>query len=454
MGRQPAARAVFITATEPEPRRYGKQVVIGGILDHLVSRLGAGNVHLVLVGHPGAARPAVPYRLHVVPKPGAVGPAVAVLRDVVLPPVGDRYRRPLQEAALHSDAVARALRELLRSIDADVELWDTVRMGQYAPVVPRRREPPVRRLLYADDLFSERDAAMLAETGGAGNPGGEFAKLLPGPARRVLASPRVHRPLLKLERDLVAASEARQPAWFDATYLISDDETARLRARTASAVPRPVIGTLPPLLREPRALTRDGGTGAPEFTFIGGFDYAPNLDGLDWFLATCRAAVDAAVPGAVINVVGSGTERGLGSAAAWGGRVRFLGWVDDLDAVLNRSVALLSPLRSGSGVKIKVLEALARGLPVVATPSGVQGISTGDDQPVGAAGLLVGSSPAELAEAMRAATDPVTNKRLSEAARATWDARYAPRVVGARYDEILGLQPAVPGPGVQPPAAG
>lgn len=439
MGSQPVGKAVFITATEPEPRRYGKQVVIGGILDHLVNRLGPDDVHLVLVGRPEAERPALPYRLHVVTKPGTMGQAVSVLRDVVLPPIGDRYRRPLQEAALHSDSVATGLRDLLRTIDADVEIWDTVRMGQYAPAVPRRTAPPVRRLLYADDLFSERYAAMLAETGGSGNPGGEFAKLLPGPARRVLASPKVHRPLLKLERDLVAASEERQPAWFDATYLISDEETSRLRARTSSQVPRPVIETLPPLLREPRALTRDGGTGAPEFTFIGGFDYAPNLDGLDWFLANCRPAVDAAVPGAVINVVGSGTDRGLDSAAGWGGRVRFLGWVDDLDAVLNRSIALLSPLRSGSGVKIKVLEALARGLPVVATEAGVQGISAGDDQPAEAAGLLVGSSPSELAAAMRAATDPVTNKRLSEAARATWDARYSPAVVAARYDQILGL---------------
>src|SRR3954447_20558115 len=90
-------RAVFITATENEPRRYGKPVVIGGILDHLCDRLGPENVHLVLVGRTDVERPEVPYRRHVLPKPGSWQQATAVLRKVVLPP-----RRPLQEAVLFS----------------------------------------------------------------------------------------------------------------------------------------------------------------------------------------------------------------------------------------------------------------------------------------------------------------------------------------------------------------
>lgn len=423
-------RAVVITATEPEPRRYGKQVVLGGILDHLVDRLGAGAVHLVLLGDPRATRPAVPYRLHVVPRPGAPAQALSVLRDVVLPRrlSSEGYRRPLQEAAVRSASVAAALRSTLAGIAAGVEIWDTVRTGQYAPAVPRRAG--ARRVLYADDLFSERYAAMLADPA-SGNPGGEFQRLLPGPARALLASPRVYRPLLRLERDLVAASEQRQPAWFDATYLISDAEAARLRSRLG---PRPaVVEGLPPLLPEPRALLREPFSGRPpDFAFIGGFDYAPNRDGLDWFLSSCRPAVDAALPGATVTVIGAGTDRGLPSAAAWGDRVRFRGWVDDLDAELGRSVALLSPLRSGSGVKIKVLEALARGLPVVATPAGVQGVDGGEQ-----AGCLVATTPAELAAAMARATRPEENERLAKAARTRWDARYAPPVVNRRYDRAL-----------------
>jgi glycosyltransferase involved in cell wall biosynthesis len=417
-------RAVFITATENEPRRYGKPVVIGGILDHLCDRLGPDNVHLVLVGRTDVERPPVPYHRHVLPKPGSRQQATAVLRRVVLPP-----RRPLQEAVLFSTAIRDGLRDLLAGIRPELEIWDTVRTGQYAPDVPRRSGD--RRVLYVDDLFSERYAAMLRDLDGDSdaNPGGEFQKLLPGPARKLLASPRVYRPLLRLERTLVARSESRQPHWFDRSLLISREETELLRSRCDA----PGIDTLPPLLREPKALDRPP-VGRPRFTFLGGFDYAPNIHGLDWFLTHCREEVLAALPDIEIDVVGAGTDRGLASAGAWGDRVRFHGWVDDLDAVLARSAALLSPLRTGSGVKIKVLEALARGLPVVATPAGVQGIDATEDT-----GCLVAADPSGLAKHLTTACDPARNADLSRSARETWTKQYSPEVVRRRYDALFDL---------------
>ena len=419
--RRTVRSVAFLTATEPEPRRYGKPVVLGGMLDHLCDRLGPDAVHLVLIGRTDVERPPVPYHRHVLPKPGTRQQVTAVLRRVVLPP-----RHPLQEAVLYSPRIRDALRRLLAEIDADLEIWDTVRTGQYAPDMPRRR-----RVLYVDDLFSERYAAMLRDLDGesGANPGGEFQKLLPGPARRLLASPRVHRPLLRLERDLVARSEVRQPHWFDRSLLISAEETALLRGRTDA----PHVETLPPLLRDPGRLAR-GAVGEPRFTFLGGFDYAPNLQGLDWFLTHCRDDVLATLPQVGIDVVGAGTDRGLDAARPWGDRVRFHGWVDDLDAVLGGSAALLSPLRTGSGVKIKVLEALARGLPVVATPAGVRGVEATDET-----GCLVADDAAGLAKAMATACDPAVNARLSDAARAAWDAHYAADVVRRRYDEVFSL---------------
>jgi glycosyltransferase involved in cell wall biosynthesis len=446
MKRLAVRTAAFITATELEPRIYGKSVVIGGIMDHLCERLGADRVHLVLVGRPELERPNVAYQRHLVSKPAPFEQARAVLEHVVLPPFRRSAERlSLQEAALRSDAVGKGIRAHLDQIDPDLEIWDTVRVGQYARWVPPRNgisdpnDPshklptrPFRRLLYADDLFSERYAALLRDSQTrplSGNPGGEFKKLLPQPLGKLLGNPRVYRPLLRLERGLVAASEERQPPWFDATYLVGPAEAARLRVRCPGAK----IDSLPPLLREPHQVHRRT-PNAPVFTFLGGFDYAPNLDGMSWFLEVCREAVLAALPDVQIQVVGKGTERGLPQAAAWGDRIRFLGWVDDLDSVLSNSVALLSPLRTGSGVKIKVIEALARGLPVVATPAGVQGIEADEST-----GCLVGATPLDLAASMRLAFEPETNRRLSIAARSAWDQTYSPAVVRAQYDEIFGL---------------
>ncbi len=424
----PTHSAVLITASEPEPRAFGKQVVIGGLLDHLVRRLGPDQVHVVLIGHQDVDRPAVAYRRHVLAKPAARDQ----LRSLVTRVVGGPHT-PLQEAALWSAGVRDQLRSTLAEIGADLQIWDTMRTGQYASAVAPAGSDRPRSVLYADDLFSKRYASMLrrirTDRTRLANPLGEFGKVLPGPARRIVAQPVVYRPLLMLEERLCARSENAAPHRFDATILVNPEETEELTRRSGSST----VSTLLPLLPEPRSRPARQYRG-PEFVFLGGLDFPPNADGLTWFLRECREAVLAAVPDFRLLLVGRGTDRVLPEAEPWGDRVRALGWVDDLDAVLAGSAGLLSPLRFGSGIKIKVLEAMARGLPVVATPAGVLGLPVGAEQ-----GCLVGDGIDALAVQLAAAADPARNDELSRAARAAWESRYAPEVVSRAYDEVLGL---------------
>lgn len=417
--------AVLITATEPEPRSFGKQVVMGGLLDHLCARLGPDRVDVVLIGRAGIPRPITPYRLHVVPKPSAEDQFRAVLRRVLLPP-----HSSLQEAALWSSHVLTGIKTLLDDIQPDLEIWDTMRTGQYARALPRRK-----RVLYADDLFSKRYASMLQrikqDRSRLSNPLGEFGKMLPGPAARIAAKPFVYRPLLRLEEKRAARGEDRAPQDFDATLLVNADEAAELALRTGSDTIRTVLPLLPEPAPRPRSFD-----GIPVFVFLGGLDFPPNRDGLAWFLENCREAVLAAVPEFQLLVAGRGSENLPPQARAWGAHVRALGWVEDLDDVLLSSAALISPLRIGSGTKIKVLEALSRGTPVVATPHGVLGLNVGR-----ANGCLVAQSPGDIAALLAETTDQARNEVLSQAAMSSWKERFAPPVVTAAYDDVLGLTP-------------
>src|SRR3954447_23024303 len=81
----PVRSAVLITASEPEPRSFGKQVVLGGLLDHLCARLGPEQVHVVLVGRSGVERPTAPYRVTVIDKPAAVEQARSAATRVFAP---------------------------------------------------------------------------------------------------------------------------------------------------------------------------------------------------------------------------------------------------------------------------------------------------------------------------------------------------------------------------------
>ena len=91
----PVTSAVLVTATEPEPRSFGKQVVLGGLIDHLCRRLGPDQVHVVLVGRHDIGRPPTRYWRHVVAKPGAAEQVSSMATRVILPP-----HSSLQEAAL------------------------------------------------------------------------------------------------------------------------------------------------------------------------------------------------------------------------------------------------------------------------------------------------------------------------------------------------------------------
>jgi glycosyltransferase involved in cell wall biosynthesis len=431
MSLAPTRSVLFVTATEPEPRSFGKQVVIGGLLDHLCNRLGPENVYVLLVARP-RERPITPYQLLALRGPDPAEQVWAVATRVVLPP-----HTPLQEAALWSRRLRREIRAAVAVIDADLEIWDTMRTGQYA-----RRLPGRRRVLYADDLFSQRYATMLDrirdDPTPLSTPLGEFGELLPGIARKLAAQPPVYRLLLRIEQRLTARSEERAPADFDTTILVNPEETAALTRRSGSTAVR----TLLPLLKPPAEQARRF-DGTPTFVFLGGLDFPPNRDGLTWFLRTCRDQVLHAIPDFRLLLVGRGSDTPLPEAAAWADHIQPLGWVDNLDHILLSAAGLLSPLRIGSGIKIKVLEALARGLPVVATRHGVLGLDVGADD-----GCLIADTPADLARHLAEAADPVRNRTLSAAAAASWQRSYAPEIVATAYDEVLGLEPRVARSGV------
>lgn len=413
-----AATICVVSTTRLGKRDSGKKVVIGGVLDHLCARHGPGNVHVIAIGDPGVARDEVPFQLYTVATPTPREQVSAVLRRVV-----GRPHSPLQQALLYSEPNRRRVRRLLDEIGAGVELWDTIRAAQFAPVRSK-----AHRVLLLDDLFSRRYDEMLTtlRSGRDIDPLGEYGRFLPPVLRPVLRPPAVYRPLLRIERRFAAAAEQALPRRFDRTLLLNPEEAALLGAATGLGT----IRSIPPSVPGPaRALTR---ADSAHCAFIGRLDYPPNVDGLDWFLRSCREHVLERVPEFRLSVIGAGNYRGGDAAAAWGQRLRFLGFVDDLDDVLGTCAAVLSPLRIGGGAKIKVVEALARGLPVVATARGADGLGLGLKD-----GVIIADTPVELATMLASVIDPPTNRFLSTAARRTWEQRFSPTAVARTYDALF-----------------
>jgi succinoglycan biosynthesis protein ExoO len=97
---------------------------------------------------------------------------------------------------------------------------------------------------------------------------------------------------------------------------------------------------------------------------------APNVDGIHWFLAACWPQIRALLPHATLRVAGT-VCNALGPAPDG---ATFLGFVKDLRALYRDAGIVISPLRIGSGLKIKLIEALEHGKAVVVTSTTLQGV--------------------------------------------------------------------------------
>lgn len=118
----------------------------------------------------------------------------------------------------------------------------------------------------------------------------------------------------------------------------------------------------------------------PEFIlFCGSLDYSPNSEGLLWFYTTCWNIIKSQIPGIRLLVVGSGKRSHVLNVMDEDTAVIFTGRVDDVKEFYNKASVVIVPIKSGSGTRLKVLEAMGLGVPVVSTCKGAEGINHTDE---------------------------------------------------------------------------
>ncbi|MEM1110342.1 MAG: glycosyltransferase family 4 protein [Pseudomonadota bacterium] len=162
--------------------------------------------------------------------------------------------------------------------------------------------------------------------------------------------------------------------------------------------------------------------------FVGNLDYCPNRDALERLLGRILPLLHKRHPRLALDVVGKGAAD-LAARFSEVAEVRWHGYVEDLQPFYARAAMALVPLRAGGGSRIKLLEAMALGLPIVSTAKAAEGLEVADGEH-----LLLAETDSALADAAdRLLRDPDFAATLARHAAELVRRRYSPAEV---YDQL------------------
>uniref|UniRef100_Q01PS5 Glycosyl transferase, family 2 n=1 Tax=Solibacter usitatus (strain Ellin6076) TaxID=234267 RepID=Q01PS5_SOLUE len=208
-----------------------------------------------------------------------------------------------------------------------------------------------------------------------------------------------------------------------------------------------LLGFRPELAPRMRAGLRAGiDTGRYEFRprgrepltmlFLGSFRHDPNRVAVDWFVRHVLPLVIAQEPAAQFVIAGSDPPPDH-TYADHAAHLQMLGYVEDIREPLERYAVFVCPILSGSGVRVKLLEAFAAGIPVVSTKVGAEGLAVKDGE-----FCALSDDPAAFAErVVSLLRDPERAAGMAERARqeveANWDMGAITRKLVEGYRELV-----------------
>jgi glycosyltransferase involved in cell wall biosynthesis len=169
----------------------------------------------------------------------------------------------------------------------------------------------------------------------------------------------------------------------------------------------------------------------PVLLFVGLMSYLPNGDAVNYFLDRVFPLITARLPGVRLLVVGAAPPRRIKARGAE--QVTIVGRVPSVEPYFRQASAFVVPLRCGGGTRVKVLEAMLHGVPVVSTTLGCEGLAVRDGESV----LLADTPETFAASVVRVCSDAALARRLAAAGADLVHAEYDWRRIGESVDGLL-----------------
>ena len=179
-------------------------------------------------------------------------------------------------------------------------------------------------------------------------------------------------------------------------------EDADVVLREDPAIRFEIVPNIHPIVEDPKQSKSKN-----DLIFIGSFKHDPNTDAVKYFCQDVLPLVHKKHPAVKVRIAGANPPDELKRLA--GPYVEFLGFVPSVTPCLQESYISIAPLRFGAGMKGKIGEAMAHGLPVVTTSIGIQGLDLKHGE-----NIMIGDTPGEFADSiLELITDEHLHARIS-----------------------------------------
>lgn len=248
----------------------------------------------------------------------------------------------------------------------------------------------------------------------------------------IVRNPALRR-LVRAEARRVRSYEGRVLGEFDVVFAVSEEDGRALVEIGAGEDRVKVLPNLPDqaLLAAPPLAFEDSDA---LVLYLGTLSWQPNVEGIERFLREVWPLVHRQRAEARLVIAGQGASSRLRKLTGKGKSVELVGDVDDPEQLYGRARVFIEATRSGGGTKVKLLNSLARGLPVVASPESIEGLDVTPDEQL----LVADKAPTMAAGVVQLLTDATVWRRLSGNGRKFISERYIPAVAFKVLDKALG----------------
>jgi sugar transferase (PEP-CTERM/EpsH1 system associated) len=264
-------------------------------------------------------------------------------------------RTPLPVLNYTTDSMKQALEGILTEKEFDVVQVESIHLMAYLPIIRAARKQP----LVICDWHNIESELMK-----------RYSQCEPNLLRQAYAG--------KTAR-LMSEFERRAAREFDAHVVVSERDAQRLRALNPEArifVIENGVDTsyYSDAQIETVAASRRDALGKSRIVFVGSMDYHANIEGVVRFAREVWPQLSARQPDLVFTIVGRNPSREVRELAMTPG-IEVTGTVDDVRPFYRKAVLSVVPLNVGGGSRLKILEAMAAGVPVASTTLGAEGLN-------------------------------------------------------------------------------